>query len=250
MKTNFKRFDTKNYEFNSNSEYGVYIIHGFSSSTYEIKQLAEFLGKKGFHAVANNLPGHGVTASDCNNIKYHDWFDAVKQDIAKLVSSSKKTYIVGCSMGGSLALYASSLFPVNGCIVGGTVLKFKNPFTINFTNRLLCKIIKLRNKADINLNQNIKFYGYTQYPLIALNEFRKMNITIIKNLSNIKCPTLIIHSKSDRLAIKENVHIICKNIKSEIKEKFWVNDAHHNLFDANPDQKIIFTKILDFIKTY
>ena len=90
MKTNFKRFDTKNYEFNSNSEYGVYIIHGFSSSTYEIKQLAEFLGKKGFHAVANNLPGHGVTASDCNNIKYHDWFDAVKQDIAKLVSSSKK----------------------------------------------------------------------------------------------------------------------------------------------------------------
>ena len=34
-------------------------------------------------------------------------------------------------MGGVLALYASSIFPVNACIVGGTVLKFNNPFTIN-----------------------------------------------------------------------------------------------------------------------
>jgi len=42
------RFDTKDYEFNKSSKLGVYIIHGFSSTTYETKQLAEFLGNNGF----------------------------------------------------------------------------------------------------------------------------------------------------------------------------------------------------------
>ena len=41
MKTT--RFDSNNYEFNHNSKIGVYLIHGFSSSTYEMKLLAEFL---------------------------------------------------------------------------------------------------------------------------------------------------------------------------------------------------------------
>ena len=248
MKNNFKRFDTQNYEFNTQSKYGVYIIHGFSSSTYETKQLAEFLGNQGFHTITKNLPGHGVSARECNNVKYSDWLYSVKQDVAKLVSESKKTYIIGCSMGGSIALYISSLFPVSGCIVGGTVLKFKNPFTINVTNRLFCKIIKLKKKSDINKNQTIKFYGYTEYPLIALNEFRKMNLKIIKKLVKIKCPMLIIHSKSDRLSLIENVNMIYNKIDSEIKEKFFVDKAHHNLFDSNPDQKNIFNKILSFIK--
>jgi len=57
--------------------------------------------------------------------------------------------------------------------------KFKNPFTINVTNRLFCKIIRLKKKSDINKNQTIKFYGYTEYPLIALNEFRKMNLKML-----------------------------------------------------------------------
>ena len=70
---NTPRFDTNNYEFNHNSELGVYIIHGFSNTTYETKELALFLSENGFHTVTNNLPGHGVTPEDCNKIKYQDW---------------------------------------------------------------------------------------------------------------------------------------------------------------------------------
>ena len=36
-------FDTNNYEFNTNSNTGIYLIHGFSSTTYELKLLAEVL---------------------------------------------------------------------------------------------------------------------------------------------------------------------------------------------------------------
>lgn len=247
------RFDSKNYEFNQSSEFGVYIIHGFSSTTYETKQLAQFLGNNGYYTITKNLPGHGTTAEECNRIKYTDWLHHIKEDIAILASKSKKIFIIGCSMGGVLALYAASIFPINACIVGGTVLKFKNQFTIDFANRILCRLIKTRKKKDRikkEFRDSIKFYGYEEYPLIALNEFRKLNIYMLNKIKAITCPSLIIHSRADALSSPKNVDIIYNKINSNDKKKLIVNNAHHNLFDSNPDQEFIFNEILAFLKKY
>lgn len=240
------RFDSNNYEFNKSSSVGVYIIHGFSNTTYEVKELAQFLGDNGFHAIANNLPGHGTTAEECNRVKYQMWLEHVTQDIANLISVSEKTYVIGCSMGADLALYLSSMFPLNGCIVGGTVLKFNNPFTIHLLIPIFCKILKF-SKKEIKDKSNMKYYGYTSYPLIALNEMRKLTNVVIKKLSNVKSPLLIIHSQSDRLSLEENVDLVYGQTQSKIKKKFFVDDAHHNLFDENKDQQKIFNEILNFI---
>ena len=83
------RFDTNNYEFNKSSDIGVYIIHGFSNTTYEVKELAEFLGNQGYHTIANNLPGHGTTSEECNRVRYQMWLEHVTQDLANLISVSK-----------------------------------------------------------------------------------------------------------------------------------------------------------------
>ena len=247
MKT--RKFDRNNYEFNKESPIGVYLIHGFSNTTYEVKQLADFLAKNNFHVIANNLPGHGTSVEECNRVKYTDWINAVTQDVAKLASQSEKVYVIGCSMGGVLALYLSSLFPLNGCIVGGTVLKFKNSFTVNYINTIMCKILKVSHKNDTSKNKSVQFYGYSSYPLIALNEFKKLIKIVKKNMGKIKSPTLIIHSNIDRLSSEENIDIIQNKIKSKTQELLKVNQAHHNLFDENPDQKLIFTRILKFINT-
>ena len=70
---------------------------------------------------------------------------------------------------------------------------------------------------------------------------------VMKQLSKITSPLLIIHSKSDRLSIKENVSIVEKNVNSKDKKILIVEKSHHNLFDTNPDQKLIFREVLKFI---
>ena len=90
----------------------------------------------------------------------------------------------------------------------------------------------------------------TQYPLIALNEFRKMNNLVLKKLKDIKSPILIIHSKNDEVSIKDNVDIIQSEISSQNQEVLEVQYAHHNIFDTNKDTPIINEKILNFIKLY
>ena len=252
MATNYK-FDQNNYEFNKDSKKGVYIIHGFSSTTYEVKQLAEFLGINGYHAVAKNLPGHGTTIEECNRVQYTHWLEHIKKDIAILASQSEKIYVIGNSMGAVLSLYAASIFPVNACVVAGTVLKFKNQFTIDYINRFLCRLIKTRNKkdqADKKIVDTIKFYGYEGYPLIALNEFRKLTKLQILKLKNVKCPTLIFHSTNDRLSLLENMDLVYNNIKSSEKKKILVKKAHHNLFDENDDQSFIFNEVLTFLNQH
>lgn len=252
MKNNqsYHRFDSKNYEFNSASKKGVYIIHGFSSTTYEVKELAEFLGDNGYHTIANNLPGHGTTVEECNRVQYQQWMDTIEQEIATLSTKCDKIFVIGNSMGAVLSLYIASIFPINGFVVGGTVLKFNNPFEINFLIPLLNRFIPIRKKKKVNKSTNVKFYGYKSYPLVALNQFRKMNKIVMLLLKKIKIPGLAIHSNSDRMSLKINLDILETHIKAKYLKKLIVEKAHHNLFDKNPDQKLIFNEVLQFLNSH
>ena len=244
------RFDKNNYEFNASSKLGVYIIHGFSSTTYEVKDLAEFLSKNGYYTVANNLPGHGTSVNECNRIKYHQWIDKVKKDVAELSTKCEKVFVIGNSMGGVLALYLASLFPLNGFVAGGTVLKFKNHFTTNYIVPLICHFLPARSKNKVNKSNSVQFYGYESYPLKALNQFKKMNNKIIPLIKKIKAPGMLIHSRSDKMSIKENLDIIKHNATNKIIKTFYVERAHHNMFDKNPDQKLIFNEVLQFLNSH
>jgi len=246
---NTTRFDKNNYEYNKKSQLGVYIIHGFSNTTYEVKALAKFLGENGFHTIANNLPGHGTTIEECNRVKYTDWITHIKKDIAILASESKKIYVIGCSMGAVLSLLIASIFPINGLVVGGTVLKFRNPFEVNILVPLFGRFVKISKKTNQD-KTNTKFYGYRYYPLLALLQFRKLIKIVMKKIHIISSPTLIIHSKNDKMSIKDNLALLKQKIKSKHKKILIVNKAHHNLFDTNPDQKIIFEEILSFLNSH
>ena len=120
------RFDENNYLFNPNSKCGIYLIHGFSSTTYEVKNLANFLADQGYCVKADNLPGHGTSIADCNSVTYIEWLSFVEQGIAEMYSHCNKVIIIGVSMGAVLALYSGTIFPVDGIIAASAVFKFKD----------------------------------------------------------------------------------------------------------------------------
>ncbi|MBI65358.1 MAG: hypothetical protein CMG64_03600 [Candidatus Marinimicrobia bacterium] len=249
---NTNKFDKNHYICNTDSKIGVYLVHGFSSTTYEMKMLFDFLEKKKYYVVCKNLPGHGTTVDDCNRQKFSDWLKFSEIEFAKLASKVDQIFIIGSSMGGVISLYLASMFPVNGVIVGGTVFQFKKPF-MTFLGSVLSKILKYENKRNMfpkDVRDKIEFYGYSQYPLVALSEFRKMNKLVKRKMNNMNAPILIIHSNSDRTSVKENVNIIKNNISSQDKKVLIVNDAHHNMFDENVDQKLIFENVSDFILSH
>ena len=243
------RFDSNDYVYNPDSKKGVYIIHGYSSSTYEVKDLAKFLGKNGFLTVAKNLPGHGTTVEDCNRAKYTDWIEFVEQDIAKLASKCDEINLIGISMGSVLPLHLASLFPITSLISAATVFKFRNEFNVRVLVPLLSWLITKRDKSSQYKNgEKMNFHGYSEYPLKALNQMRKLTNLVRKSLKEVKCPTLLIHSKNDLTSNEKNLHLVESEISSVIKQKLIIEKASHNLFSSSDEQSIIFDKVLLFIK--
>ena len=246
-----KFFDTNDYEYNKSSRIGIMLIHGFTNTTYELTKFIDFLSSQNFHVSAHNLPGHGTSVQECNDTTYLEWISFTENKFAELSSRCDQVFICGISMGALLAMNISMLFPVNGLISVAPVLEFNKPFKIHFLNPLLCHIIKSRpKKYEVNRGQNI-YYGYNKWPLIALNEVRKLSKYIYKNvLYNIKCPTLLIHSKDDETSVFNNYTITKNNIGSDVVSSLIVERSHHNIFDCNVEKALIHQTILNFINKY
>jgi len=249
-----KNFDTNNYLFNPNSKLGIYLIHGFSSTTYEVKKLAEHLAQQGYYVQADNLPGHSTTIEDCNLTTHDEWLSFVEQKIASMYTKCDKVIVMGVSMGGVLTLHLASIFPLDGAVVAGGLFKFKNEFNVRVLVRLLHRFkstqIKRKNFTNKQLKMiNNQFYGYDYYPLIALNEMRKMVDKVKDNLHKISSPILLIHSKIDQTAIFENFHIIKNLLKKSTLSTLVLEKTGHHVFDTEEsDKEEILSKISTFTK--
>jgi len=245
-----KFFDTASYEYNKGSKTGILLIHGFTNTTYELKKLISFLTSQNYHVIAENLPGHGTTVSDCNSTSYLDWIEFVEKRFAHLSSHCDNTFVCGISMGALLAMHLSVVFPINGLISAAPVLEFNKPFKIHILNPPLCHLIKFRaKKYEVSKGQKI-YYGYNKWPLIALNEVRKLSNYINKKVLNkINCRTLLIHSTLDKVSLIDNYDIEKKYMNPKIINSLIVNESHHNIFDCDIEKDIIQTKILDFINS-
>ncbi len=246
-------FDNKNYEFNTESKDGVYIIHGFTNTTYETRDLAKYLGGQGFYTKAINLPGHGTTPEDCNRTKFTDWIEFTEQGVAEMSSRCDNVFVIGISMGSDLALHLSSVFPLNAAVFASTVLEFKDFIGPRVLTPIFHRIVPFRDKRKSYpkaVRNNYDYLGYQVWPMSAVNEMRKLTNKVKKELPKIKCPALIIHSTKDILSLQSNISLVYDNISSEIKEKFIVHQANHNLFISNPDQEQIFQKINSFFNQF
>jgi len=246
-------FDINNYQFNRESRNGVYIIHGFTNTTYEVKELASYLGDQGYYTVAHNLPGHGTTPEDCNRCKYTDWIEFTEQGVAEMFSRCNNIYVIGISMGSVLALHLCSVFPLNAAVFGATVLKFKDYIGVRVLTPLFHKIVPTREKGlsyPKHLRDSLVHYGYPVWPMSAVNEFRKLTNKVNKELYLVNIPALIIQSEQDKLQLPSNTDIVYNSISSTIKEKLFVNNVDHNLYTPSSGQKMLFQKVASFLKQF
>ena len=245
------QFDSNNYLFNSDSRLGVYLIHGFSSTTYEVKTLANHLAEQGYRVRADNLPGHGTSIADCNATSHKEWLLFVEQAIAEMYAYCDKVIVIGVSMGAILSLHIGTIFPIDGIIAASPIFKFKNEFNVRVLARLFHKFkYSIPKKSTFHPDKLKKlhngFYGYNQYPLSALNEMRKMVDKVKNTLDKISSPLFLIHSTVDQTAPFENFEIVKKSITTKKLETLIINQTGHNVFDTEEQDKDKIFNSIDF----
>ncbi len=230
---------------------GVILIHGFTATSNEMKELGHYLNKKGISINVPLLSGHGTNPRQLLKVKSRDWTIDVKNAIKKLEKSCDEIYLVGNSFGGNLAfLNSNKSDKIKGIVSLAAPFIFKHH---NVRKSLLhvfrqFKLFQRKRptKKVKDIYRKTKRISYQQIPLNSLIELQK-SVNLSKDcLSNITKKVLIIQSTNDDIVSKDSVNFVYNKVKSKDKEIFWVKDSIHVLI-ADSKKMQVFDKIYKFV---
>lgn len=248
-----------------NNKNAVLLFHGLTGSPFEMKKYGEFLFKCGYDVFCYSFPGHGERISEIEIVTWHDWCEFAQEKYNQLRNNYNQFFVSGLCLGAAMAIYlAEHNKDITGVIALSTTL-FLDGFCIPWTIYLLpfalstiarfyftfpeddCfgiknertrkSLAKITAKADI---------GMDNYPLNCVDGLLKLSKNVRKNLKNLSCPILCIHSKYDNLSSPKSAKVVLDGISSEIKQYVELNNSYHMVLYDN-DKEFVMNTVKDFI---
>ncbi|MBU0529297.1 alpha/beta fold hydrolase [bacterium] len=228
------------------SEVGVLVIHGITSTTSSMEYLAKQFAEAGYNVELPGLSGHGTKWQDMNSIKYTDWVDDLEKALTKLHERCSKIFLCGLSLGGGLALYLTGKHPeIKGTILINHASKFTNPI-MWFVPILKIFIKSVPAVASDIKDPAFKEIAYERTPTNGINEMLKMLKEVKKMQPNISQPFLIFKSREDHVVPKISATYTMKKLGSKDKELIWLENSYH-VAPLDYDKELIAKKSREFI---
>lgn len=243
----------------------VLLFHGLTGSPFEMKKYGTFLFNQGYDVFCYAFPGHGDRIDEIETVTYLDWCNFAQEKYDKLHVKYKSFFVSGLCLGAAMAIYLAEQNPnITGVVALSTTLfldGFCVPWEICLLPMGLYTIIKFyytfpeddcfgvknektrKSLAKIMSQVNI---GMDNYPLNAIHELLKLSKIVRKNLKNLTCPILCIHSKYDNLASTKGPKIVIKNVSSQIKKYIELQDSYHMVLYDN-EKKFVMDKVNEFL---
>lgn len=229
---------------------GALLLHGFTSSPNEMKELAEYLAERNITCYCPTLLGHGKDSKRLNLIKSEDWIKSTNNSMKLLKKYCNKIYLIGVSFGGNLALsMADKHKEIIGLIVISTPIRFKKGKIarelINVRMDLLREGARPKTKKEKLYVK--KYFDYKNITIRTFTQVSKVVSMSEKNLKNISCPIFIINSDIDALVDEKSVVIIFNNVNSKLRDFYWVPKSYHNVL-IDRKKRTVIKKIHRFIE--
>jgi carboxylesterase len=226
---------------------GVLVLHGFTGSPQSMRPWAQYLAGAGYTVRLPLLPGHGTSVTDMARTGWTDWYGAASAGFDELRHACDEVFVVGLSMGATLALRLAELRPdVAGLVV-------VNASVISQDRRLaLLPLLKYLVPTLPGLGNDIKRDGvtelaYDRVPLRALASLRAAWREVRRDLRRITCPVLHYRSRTDHVVEPRSGELIRAGIR-DVREVVLEESYHVATLDN--DATTIFTGSVDFIRQY
>ena len=226
------------------------LLHGFTSSPREFRDLSDYLAKHRISSYAPLLPGHGTTPERLAVLKYYQLIEFVQEQINMLAKDYEEIYLVGSSFGGNLALLCTNhSFKIKCIITLGTPIFFRRHKLNKYFLLPILRRVKIFQKKPKRVRDFIDTHNgsYRVVPLRAAYEMTKILELSKKELKNIFKPVLVMHVENDSVISEESHGYILNHVSSKRKSEFEVPESNHVALlgkYANLANK----KILGFIK--
>lgn len=221
-------------------------IHGFTGSPMEVEPLAEYIQHHtNWECVIPTLPGHGNELR-LEGIMYNEWLQHAEESLKDLLKRHETVYVVGFSMGGLIASYLATKYPVKKLILLSAAAYYINFAQLQKDIRIIC--------ADFfqgRIRENEQFTRYMNKikstPLAATIQFRKLVQYVKPLLPNIHVPTLIAQGEKDGIVPLKSASYLYHTIRAENKKIIYVEESKHLICHCDR-RETLFQEIITFLK--
>ena len=226
----------------------VLLLHGFSSTPQELKELGKYLANEGITVYAPLLPGHGTKPEDMLKVSWKDWLNCAEDGIKKLEENSDEIYVIGSSMGANIAFIISEKNKVKGIVALAMPLKFRYNFLLKLYTRIRGMFQNFQKKHYHEKDLHVVKHK-VHYKVFPLPKFRDLFFLMGKSrkvLPKINVPVLIMQSTTDGTVNDKNAQNIYDLIKHDNKKLVFIPDSYH-VFVMDKNKKMAFVEIMEFL---
>lgn len=212
---------------------GCLMIHGFTSSPFDLRPLSKHLHSCGFTVQEVLLPGHGTGFQDMAKYGWSDWLRAVEDGLAKLLNRCSSVWLLGFSMGGILAVLAASRNPVAGLVsISAPIWPQANRAKYAFIFKHFVKYTDLGKGPG----QKIPSWRYQQVTLKSIDDLMQL-IKLGKGaLPKVYVPTLVVQGLDDQTVKPKSASFIYTKLGAETKELFFLPGDHLLLLESTHEK--------------
>jgi len=231
----------------------VLLLHGMGGTPIEMKELAEYLGKKNISVVVPLLLDQGREYIALGNLSAEELYLQVEKMYLELNGTYQDVFVGGLSTGGSVSLKLGENYNLSGIISLATPIIYGSNFLGDFTLYFF-KTVKVISpnvrRIEYGLAKN-KTVGevlpsFDRLPVRLLLEGEKLRIETRGNIKKINSPILVLQSRFDNRAAPASAQYIFDNVNSQSKKLVYLNNSGH-VITMDYDKEIVFEEVYKFI---
>ncbi|MCP4372695.1 MAG: alpha/beta fold hydrolase, partial [Deltaproteobacteria bacterium] len=224
---------------------GVVLIHGYMAAPPEVKELADYLGRKGLWVYVPRVKGHGTSPEDLAGRSYKNWIESVDDGYAIIDSLCKRVLIGGFSNGAGLALdLAARVKNAEGVFAVCPPLRLQD-FSTKFVpamdvwNKLMNKVRLDDAKMEfVENNPENPHINYLRNPISGVRELVRFMGAVEPKLAKIKVPALVIQSLGDPVVNPKGSRRIYNLLGSKDKEYILFNFKRHGILLGDGSNRV------------
>lgn len=212
----------------------VLFIHGLSAkkedNEYFINKLSKY---RNIDLYYFTLPGHENDKVTKSTGK--EWLEKSEEELKKVLKNYKKVTIVAHSMGTIIAVNLASKYKeVEKLVLISSAFIFGN-FKQNKDD--LLNILKRNVDKEVGTGFEGSLKKFFTIPKSVMFEYKKLADENKKNISKVKCPTLLLHGSIDNVISIKSSRYVYDNLKCK-KDLVVIKNVRHQVFKSNKKEKI------------
>jgi carboxylesterase len=226
-------------ESQTGARYGVLVLHGLTSSLGSVTPVADRLARHGLPCAVPWLRGHGTRPEDLVGVTWRDWYADASAALDTLLVECDYAAVIGLSMGGLVALHLALERPerLRAVVAVAPALRQAHPlaplvpFVAPFRRYLT---VPARGYSEATRAQLAQ--GYPRLPTSAFLSLVAYARWLEPRLAAVRTPTLIVHSRADRVVRPDSATRIHAQLGCADKRLCWFErSGHEMLVDCEAD---------------